>query len=131
VIVLVLGIAVMDLGAQALHISNQSAIYALAPEARSRLTTAYMVAYFLGGAVLSAVTSSLYAAGGWSGVCILGAVTAALALLIWAATETRARAGTRRSDARTGARQLDARAEARHRRGGQVADPCLGADATD
>ena len=83
--------AVMDLGAQALHISNQSAIYALAPEARSRLTTAYMVSYFLGGAVLSALTSTLYSTSGWGGVCVLGAATAGLALVIWAATATLAR----------------------------------------
>ena len=43
-----------------------------------------MVAYFLGGAALSALTSSLYASDGWSGVCILGAATALLALLVWA-----------------------------------------------
>lgn len=91
VVVLIIGIAVMDLGAQALHISNQSAIYALSPEARSRLTTAYMVAYFLGGAVLSALTSTLYAADGWGGVCILGAVTAAAALGVWTVTEVIAR----------------------------------------
>ncbi len=91
VVVLVIGIAVMDLGAQGLHISNQSAIYALAPEARSRLTTAYMVAYFLGGAVLSALTSSLYASQGWDGVCVLGAATAGLALAVWAVTEAMAR----------------------------------------
>ena len=83
---LIVGIAVLDLGAQGGHISNQSAIYALAPEARSRLTTAYMVAYFAGGAVLSAVTSTLYAADGWAGVSVLGAATAALALAVWAAT---------------------------------------------
>jgi predicted MFS family arabinose efflux permease len=91
VVVLIVGIAVMDLGAQGLHISNQSAIYRLAPEARSRLTTAYMVAYFLGGAVLSALTSSLYASEGWDGVCVLGAATAALALGVWTATEAIAR----------------------------------------
>jgi predicted MFS family arabinose efflux permease len=91
VVVLIVGIAVMDLGAQALHISNQSAIYQLAPDARSRLTTAYMVAYFLGGAVLSALTSTLYAADGWGGVCILGGATAALALAVWTATEAVAR----------------------------------------
>jgi predicted MFS family arabinose efflux permease len=91
VVVLIVGIAVMDLGAQGLHISNQSAIYALAPEARSRLTTAYMVAYFLGGAVLSALTSSLYASDGWSGVCVLGAATAGLALGVWTVTEAIAR----------------------------------------
>jgi predicted MFS family arabinose efflux permease len=83
---LIIGIAVLDLGSQGSHISNQSAIYALAPEARSRLTTAYMVAYFAGGAVLSAVTSSLYAADGWAGVCVVGATTAALALAAWAGT---------------------------------------------
>ena len=91
VVVLIAGIAIMDLGAQGLHISNQSAIYALAPEARSRLTTAYMIAYFLGGAVLSALTSSLYASDGWGGVCVLGAVAAALALAVWTVTEALAR----------------------------------------
>jgi predicted MFS family arabinose efflux permease len=80
---LLAGIVVLDLGAQGIHISNQSTIYALRPEARSRLTTAYMVAYFLGGAVLSALTSALYSSGGWSAVCLLGAGAAGAALLIW------------------------------------------------
>ena len=83
---LIVGIAVLDLGVQGTHIGNQSAIYALAPEARSRLTTAYMVAYFSGGAVLSAVVSSLYASDGWTGVCVIGAATAAVALAVWACT---------------------------------------------
>jgi predicted MFS family arabinose efflux permease len=103
VVVLIVGIAVMDLGAQGLHISNQSAIYALAPEARSRLTTAYMVAYFLGGALLSALTSSLYGSDGWGGVCVLGAATAALALGVWAATEAVARLRPAGSGAGAGA----------------------------
>jgi predicted MFS family arabinose efflux permease len=85
--VLLAGIVVLDLGAQGIHISNQSTIYALRPEARSRLTTAYMVAYFLGGAVLSALTSALYGSGGWSAVCLLGAGTAGAALLIWLLSE--------------------------------------------
>jgi predicted MFS family arabinose efflux permease len=101
VIALIIGIAVLDLGAQALHISNQSAIYTLRPEARSRLTTAYMVSYFLGGAVLSALTSTLYASGGWSGVCLLGAATAGLALVVWVLTWLRLRSRTR-ADRRLG-----------------------------
>ena len=84
---LIVGIAVLDLGVQGLHISNQSAIYALRPEARSRLTTAYMVAYFLGGAVSSALAASLYAGGGWDAVCALGGGTALLALGAWGYTE--------------------------------------------
>ncbi|HET9720516.1 MAG TPA: MFS transporter, partial [Solirubrobacteraceae bacterium] len=91
---LLAGIVVMDLGAQGIHISNQSTIYALRPEARSRLTTAYMVAYFLGGAVLSAVTSAIYSSGGWSAVCLLGAATAGLALLVWLLSDAFLRRGT-------------------------------------
>jgi predicted MFS family arabinose efflux permease len=106
VIALIIGIAVLDLGAQALHISNQSAVYALRPEARSRLTTAYMVSYFLGGAVLSALTSTLYASGGWSGVCLLGAVTAGLALVVWVLTWLRLRSRTR-ADRRLGSGRVE------------------------
>jgi predicted MFS family arabinose efflux permease len=95
VIALIAGIALLDLGVQGLHISNQSAIYALRPEARSRLTTAYMVAYFLGGAAWSALTSVLYGASGWTGVCILGAATALLALGVWIATEAVGRSRSR------------------------------------
>ncbi len=83
---LIIGIAVLDFGAQALHISNQSAIYALRPESRSRLTTAYMVSCFIGASLLSAVGSAVYSSGGWSGVCLLGGGTAGLAVVIWALT---------------------------------------------
>jgi predicted MFS family arabinose efflux permease len=92
VIALIAGIALLDLGVQGLHISNQSAIYALRPESRSRLTTAYMVAYFLGGAAWSAFASALYGSSGWGGVCILGAATALLALVVWLVTEATSRA---------------------------------------
>jgi len=87
---LIAGTIALDLGVQALHISNQSAIYALRPQARSWLNTAYMVAYFLGGAVLSAVASLVYSAAGWNGICALGALTAAAALWFWLATNRRA-----------------------------------------
>jgi MFS family permease len=93
VIALVIGIAVLDLAVQATHIANQSVIYALVPEARSRLTTAYMVAYFLGGAIFSALAATLYSSGGWTGTCVLGAATAALGVGIWGVTEMRLRAG--------------------------------------
>ncbi len=84
---LVIGIVMLDLGVQGVHISNQSAIYALLPDARSRLTTAYMVAYFTGGVILSAATSALYASDGWSAVCLLGAITAAAALGVWVVSD--------------------------------------------
>ena len=91
VVVLILGIMVLDLGVQGTHIGNQSAIYRLDPAARSRITTAYMSAYFLGGIVCSAFTGALYAADGWGAVCALGAAVSLLALLAWAATLRRVR----------------------------------------
>jgi predicted MFS family arabinose efflux permease len=87
VVALIIGIVLLDLGVQAMHISNQSAIYTLHGQARSRLTTAYMVAYFLGGVVLSAATSALYASAGWPAVCVLGVSTAAIGLITWLVSE--------------------------------------------
>ena len=87
VVALIAGIVVLDLGAQAMHISNQSAVYSLHGQARSRLTTAYMVAYFSGGVALSAATSALYSSGGWDAVCALGAGTATVGLITWLVTE--------------------------------------------
>ncbi|RXS79321.1 MFS transporter [Streptomyces sp. TM32] len=82
---LLAGVIVLDLSVQAMHISNQHLVYAVRPEARNRLNSAYMASYFAGGAVGSALTSAVWTAGGWSGVCVLGAALAAAALLVWAA----------------------------------------------
>jgi predicted MFS family arabinose efflux permease len=86
---LIPGIVLLDLAAQALHISNQSEIYALRAEVHSRLNTAYMVAYFTGGAVMSAAASLVFGAAGWGGVCVLGVVTAAAGLAVWPWTRHR------------------------------------------
>ena len=45
-----------------------------------------MVACFLGGAALSALSSSLYASSGWGAVCVLGAVSSGLLLAVWLAS---------------------------------------------
>jgi predicted MFS family arabinose efflux permease len=86
---LIPGIVLLDLGAQALHISNQSDIYALRAEVHSRLNTAYMVAYFTGGAVMSAAASLVFSTAGWGGVCVLGSLTAAAGLAVWPRTRHR------------------------------------------
>jgi predicted MFS family arabinose efflux permease len=62
---------------QASHISNQTRIYALAPELRNRLNAVYMVTYFLGGALGSAAGSWAWQHGGWPGVCAVGAALGA------------------------------------------------------
>ena len=82
---MIVGILVLDVGVQGLQVTNQSIIYRLAPDARSRINSAYMVCYFIGGALGSAGGSWCYANHGWAGVCVfggaLGVVAVALALL--------------------------------------------------
>jgi predicted MFS family arabinose efflux permease len=85
-IALIVGIVVLDLGVQGAQISNQAAIYRLHAQARSRLTTAYMVSIFLGGIIGSTLSTTLYAADGWSAVCWLGAGLSTLALLVFGIT---------------------------------------------
>jgi predicted MFS family arabinose efflux permease len=78
---LIVGILVLDVGVQGLQVTNQSMIYRLAPHARSRVNSAYMVCYFAGGAVGSAVASAIYDASHWAGVCVLGAAIGAVTVL--------------------------------------------------
>ncbi|MHB8438648.1 MAG: MFS transporter [Acidimicrobiales bacterium] len=81
----VVGIVVLDIGANGLHITNQGEIYRIRPEARSRLTAAYMFLYFVGGAAGSVISTVLYGSAGWSAVCIAGAAFGAGAFLLWLA----------------------------------------------
>ncbi|NIE63995.1 MFS transporter [Burkholderia sp. Ax-1719] len=86
---LVIGVVVLDVGVQAAQISNQSRIYALRPEARSRVNTVFMVCYFIGGATGSAVGAATWHAFGWIGVCVAGLCFSALAAWIHFATRER------------------------------------------
>jgi predicted MFS family arabinose efflux permease len=73
VVALVAGVLVADIGAQGIQITNQAIIYDLQSGGRSRVTSAYMVCYFVGGAIGSTASGLVYAAYGWDGVCVLGA----------------------------------------------------------
>ena len=79
---LVAGVILLDLGVQAGHVANQTRIYALVPEARSRLNTVYMVTYFLGGALGSALGAYGWSRWGWSGVCMAGTMQLLVALAV-------------------------------------------------
>jgi predicted MFS family arabinose efflux permease len=70
---LLAGVVVLDIGTQGMQITNQALIYALRPDARSRINSAYMVCYFAGGAAGSLAAGALYGTHGWAGVCLLGA----------------------------------------------------------
>ncbi|WP_232297901.1 MFS transporter [Nitrosospira sp. NpAV] len=75
---LVIGVIMLDIGLQAAQVSNQSRIFALKPEARSRVNTVYMVCYFIGGAAGSAAGAGAWHAFGWTGACITGLLFSSL-----------------------------------------------------
>jgi predicted MFS family arabinose efflux permease len=80
---LIAGIVVLDVGAQGLHITNQSEIYRLQPRARSRVNAFYMTSCFVGAALGSAAAALVYGIYGWSGVCALGAGFGLASALWW------------------------------------------------
>ncbi len=85
---LVIGVVALDYGLQSVHVSNQSLIYRVRPEAQSRLTAAYMLFYSIGSAGGAIASTAVYARAGWTGVCVLGAFISLSALAFWAATRT-------------------------------------------
>ncbi|MCQ6333817.1 MFS transporter [Bacillus cereus] len=85
-IALVIGIVLLDLAVQAIHVTNQTMILPLHTEARSRLTAGYVVFYSIGSAGGSIASTQIYVHFGWGGVSLLGASVSALALLFWAMT---------------------------------------------
>ncbi|UWE16185.1 MFS transporter [Herbaspirillum huttiense] len=83
---LVAGIILLDLGGQALHVTNQSLILRSSPEAHGRLIGIYMLFYAVGSGLGALSTTVVYAAQGWRGVCLLGAAVSFSALLFWRIT---------------------------------------------
>ncbi len=83
---LLLGVITFDLGLQAVHVTSQSLIYSVRPDAQSRLVAAYMLFYSAGSALGSVMATMMYAWAGWLGVCALGAAINLLALVYWRLT---------------------------------------------
>jgi predicted MFS family arabinose efflux permease len=80
---LIAGIVILDIGVQGLHVLNQTTIFSLGEETRSRINGIYLTLYFLGGAIGSTTSAWLYDTAGWSAVCGLGATIGFAALLLW------------------------------------------------
>lgn len=75
------GVVLLDAGVQANHLTNQTVIFGLAPELRSRLNALYMVGYFAGGALGTVAASAAWSFGRWPAVCALGGALALLGML--------------------------------------------------
>ncbi|MEU8936081.1 MFS transporter [Streptomyces sp. NPDC048409] len=78
VVALVLGALLLDSGARISNVSNQTHALRQRPEARARLNTLYMTAYFVAGSAGSAAGSLLFAHAGWTTTALVAALVAAL-----------------------------------------------------
>ncbi|KVQ12374.1 MFS transporter [Burkholderia ubonensis] len=88
---LIVGIVLLDIGGQAIHVVNQSMILGARPDAHARLVGCYMLFYSVGSGLGAIASTLVYARAGWAGVCVLGAAVSVAALAFWAATLKRAR----------------------------------------
>lgn len=79
---IILGVIVLDFGAQGAQVSNQTRIYSLSDEERSRINTVYIVSNFIWGAIGSSLGSLVWNLYKWNGVCILGIVIIVIALVV-------------------------------------------------
>lgn len=77
---LVVGTLLLDVAMQSGMVANQARVYALRPDARSRLNTAYMTCAYLGGSAGSWLGVRAYGRAGWWGACALVALLTVLAL---------------------------------------------------
>ncbi|RKI11422.1 MFS transporter [Corallococcus sp. AB030] len=85
---LIAGVVLLDLGAQAATVSNQTELYRLHPTAQTRLNTLYKMFYFVGGACGSALSAIAWDHAGWRGVCAVGGGFLVLAF-VWEQIQAR------------------------------------------
>jgi predicted MFS family arabinose efflux permease len=86
-IALVCGVVLLDFAVQAVHVTNQSIIFAARPDAQSRMVGAYMCFYSIGSALGAAAATQVYALWGWMAVSLLGALISASAFVLWLLTD--------------------------------------------
>ncbi|SDF40404.1 Predicted arabinose efflux permease, MFS family [Terriglobus roseus] len=84
-----LGVILLDFAVQAVHVTNQSLIFTVRPEAKSRLVAVYMLFYSLGSGTGAWASTKAYAAYQWNGVSLVGAFFSVTALVIWAISRCR------------------------------------------
>jgi|GEM_PF-131189 len=77
---LIIGVILLDLGAQSNQVSNQTRVYSLNPAARNRLNTIYMFMFSLGGSLGSMLGIFGWSVAKWNGVCGIACLMLIVAL---------------------------------------------------
>ncbi|HEY8957108.1 MFS transporter [Chitinophaga sp.] len=91
IIGIIIGIIAIDLGLQGIHVSNQTRIYTLLPEARNRLNTVFMTTSFIGTSLGSGIGLWVWSFAQWNGVCVAGTALILVALIIYLGTYKKAK----------------------------------------
>jgi predicted MFS family arabinose efflux permease len=92
----VAGIILIDIGQQAIHVTNQTRIYSILPEARNRLNTVFMSVSFIGAASGSAFGLWLWDKGQWPLFCLGSCVVILLNMCIYRFYSNKIKVGTNR-----------------------------------
>ncbi|TYK53268.1 MFS transporter [Actinomadura decatromicini] len=83
----VVGVVVLDLAVQAVHVSNQHLLTSVYSHQTSSAIGGYMLFYSIGSALGATATTTVYSAAGWTGSAILGAAFALCGLSVWAVSQ--------------------------------------------
>lgn len=78
---MIIGVILIDLGVFGSQIPNQVRIFAIDPKAQSRINAIYMLCYYLGGAIGSAVGVRVISVAGWSGLTLFGLTVVVVAFI--------------------------------------------------
>lgn len=70
VVAMVVGILLLDIGAQSLQVTNTALLYTLDESVHSRINTIYMTLFFIGGALGTFVGIMMWKWGGWNFVML-------------------------------------------------------------
>jgi MFS family permease len=83
---LLIPLFIVNLVGPSIDVTGRMTLFTLAPDIRTRLTTSYIVAMFIGGALGSAAGTAVFDWGGWAATCALLAMmsSAVLALSLYA-----------------------------------------------
>lgn len=80
---LIIGVILLDLGAQGNLVACQTRVYSLLEGARSRLNTVFMFSYFLGGSLGSLLGTLGWSIARWNGVCMVAILMLVAAFIVY------------------------------------------------
>lgn len=78
---LIIGVILIDLGLQSMHVSNQTIIFKLNAKASNRVNTVYMTSYFIGGSLGTYFAANAWGKYQWNGVVFVGVFFVLLSLI--------------------------------------------------